>query len=31
LQGCPGISTLREPVPVKTHLLVTRTADEQAA
>src|ERR1700736_839344 len=30
-EGCPGISTLREPVPVETQLKVTRTAKEQAA
>jgi putative redox protein len=31
LQGCPGISTLREPVPVRTQLEVTRPTAEQAA
>ena len=31
LEGCPGISTLREPVPVETQLEVTRTAAERAA
>jgi uncharacterized OsmC-like protein len=30
-EGCPGISTLREPVPVETQLKVTRTPAEQAA
>jgi uncharacterized OsmC-like protein len=30
-QGCPGISTLREPVPVATEIKVTRTAAAQAA
>jgi len=29
--GCPGISTLREPVPVETQLTVIRPAAEQAA
>jgi putative redox protein len=28
--GCPGISTLREPVPVETRLAVTRTKDKAA-
>src|SRR5687768_4306923 len=31
LEGCPGISTLREPVPVETQLEVTRPAAEKAA
>lgn len=31
VQGCPGISTLREPVPVATELKVTRAAAEHAA
>jgi uncharacterized OsmC-like protein len=30
-EGCPGISTLREPVPVETRLTVTRTGAERAA
>ncbi len=30
-EGCPGISTLREPVPVETTLEVTRPAAEKAA
>jgi putative redox protein len=30
-QGCPGISTLREPVPVVTEIKVTRTPAAQAA
>jgi uncharacterized OsmC-like protein len=30
-EGCPGISTLREPVPVETQLKVTRTPAEAAA
>ena len=30
LAGCPGISTLREPVPVETSLAVTRTRDRAA-
>jgi putative redox protein len=30
-EGCPGISTLREPVPVETRLRVTRSNAEQAA
>ena len=30
-EGCPGISTLREPVTVETQLKVTRTPAEQAA
>ena len=30
-EGCPGISTLREPVPVETRLTVTRSNAEQAA
>ena len=29
--GCPGINTLREPVPVATRLAVTRGSKEQAA
>jgi uncharacterized OsmC-like protein len=29
--GCPGLSTLREPVPVETRLKVTRTGAERAA
>ena len=29
--GCPGINTLREPVPVETTLMVTRPQTEQAA
>ncbi len=29
--GCPGISTLREPVPVETQLQVTRTRADKAA
>ena len=29
--GCPGISTLREPVPVETQLKLTRPAAERAA
>jgi uncharacterized OsmC-like protein len=29
--GCPGIGTLREPVPVETKLAVTRTSAEKAA
>jgi uncharacterized OsmC-like protein len=29
--GCPGINTLREPVPVETRLEVTRSKNEQAA
>ena len=29
--GCPGISTLRAPVPVETRLEVTRGKAEQAA
>jgi uncharacterized OsmC-like protein len=29
--GCPGINTLRTPVPVETRLEVTRTQAEQAA
>src|SRR5712691_13566861 len=28
LEGCPGISTLREPVPVETTLAVTRTKEK---
>jgi uncharacterized OsmC-like protein len=28
--GCPGISTLREPVPVETRLTVTRTTEQAA-
>jgi hypothetical protein len=31
LAGCPGISTLRAPVPVESELKVTRTSAEQAA
>ena len=31
LAGCPGISTLREPVPVETSLAVTRTRDRAAS
>jgi uncharacterized OsmC-like protein len=31
LEGCPGISTLREPVPVETWLEVTRTTSGKAA
>jgi uncharacterized OsmC-like protein len=31
LAGCPGISTLRAPVPVETELAVTRTKAEKAA
>src|SRR4051794_1533407 len=30
-EGCPGINTLRQPVPVETRLTVTRTPSEQAA
>jgi hypothetical protein len=30
-EGCPGINTLREPVPVETRLTVTRTPAEKAA
>ncbi len=30
-EGCPGVNTLREPVPVETRLTVTRTPSEQAA
>src|SRR5215467_4990608 len=30
LEGCPGISTLREPVPVETALAVTRTRERAA-
>jgi putative redox protein len=30
-EGCPGISTLREPVPVETQLKVTRTRADKAA
>jgi putative redox protein len=30
-EGCPGVSTLREPVPVETKLKVTRATAEQAA
>src|SRR5215471_7547170 len=30
-EGCPGISTLREPVPVETRLKVTRNKTEKAA
>ncbi len=30
-EGCPGVSTLREPVPVETKLKVTRATGEQAA
>src|SRR3954466_15723829 len=30
-EGCPGINTLREPVPVETRLTVTRTPSEKAA
>jgi uncharacterized OsmC-like protein len=30
LEGCPGISTLREPVPVETTLAVTRTKEQAA-
>ncbi len=30
-EGCPGLSTLREPVPVETRLEVTRTGAERAA
>ena len=30
LEGCPGISTLREPVPVETTLAVTRTKEKAA-
>ena len=30
LAGCPGISTLREPVPVATELRVTRTTARAA-
>jgi uncharacterized OsmC-like protein len=30
LEGCPGISTLRQPVPVETRLAVTRTRDKAA-
>jgi uncharacterized OsmC-like protein len=30
-EGCPGISTLRQPVPVETRLQVTRTAADKAA
>ena len=30
-EGCPGISTLREPVPVETRLNVTRIKTEKAA
>jgi putative redox protein len=29
-EGCPGISTLREPVPVETRLEVTRTTEQAA-
>ena len=29
--GCPGINTLRAPVPVETRLEVTRSKTEQAA
>ena len=31
LQGCPGIATLRDPVPVETALTVTRPRADQAA
>ena len=31
MAGCPGISTLREPVPVETRLEVTRPREEKAA
>ena len=31
LEGCPGIGTLREPVPVETTLAVRRPAAEKAA
>ncbi len=31
LAGCPGIATLRDPVPVETALTVTRTGAERAA
>ena len=31
LAGCPGIATLRDPVPVESRLTVTRAAAEQAA
>jgi uncharacterized OsmC-like protein len=30
-EGCPGINTLREPVPVETALKLTRPAAEKAA
>ena len=30
-EGCPGLSTLREPVPVETRLSVTRSGAERAA
>jgi uncharacterized OsmC-like protein len=30
-EGCPGINTLREPVPVETRMTVTRTPAEKAA
>ena len=30
-EGCPGISTLRQPVPVETRLEVTPTTAERAA
>ena len=30
-EGCPGIRTLREPVPVETTLMVTRPQSDQAA
>ncbi len=30
-EGCPGLSTLREPVPVETRLRVTRTGADRAA
>jgi putative redox protein len=30
-EGCPGLSSLREPVPVETRLKVTRTGAERAA
>jgi hypothetical protein len=31
LAGCPGIATLRDPVPVESRLMVTRTASGKAA
>jgi hypothetical protein len=30
LAGCPGIATLRDPVPVESHLTVTSAAGEKA-